>query len=53
MTRDEYLVVLATEPATATQVGAIVGEFARLGITDRTVRRHLAARPADLPPVAA
>src|SRR5579859_1671348 len=32
MTRDEWLVVLATEPATAVQRGAVMGEFHRLGL---------------------
>jgi hypothetical protein len=32
MTRDEWLVVLATEPATAAQRGAVMGEFQRLGL---------------------
>jgi hypothetical protein len=43
MTRDEYLHVLATEPATSTQVGAIIGEFDRLGITGRAERLAISA----------
>lgn len=43
MNRDEYLVVLATEPATATQVGAIIGEFGRLGVDDRAERLAITA----------
>jgi hypothetical protein len=43
MTRDEYLEMLATEPATATQVGAIVGEFRRLGVIDRAERLAISA----------
>jgi hypothetical protein len=43
MTRDEYLEVLATEPATGAQVGAIIGEFGRLGITDRAERLAITA----------
>jgi hypothetical protein len=51
-----------TRPDTATAVKrmrdrhpdmAAADIAARLGITDRTVRRHLAARPDTLPPVAA
>ena len=38
MNRDEYLEMLATEPATPNQRGAIMGEFARLGVTDRGER---------------
>jgi hypothetical protein len=43
MTRDEYLHVLATEPATSTQVGAIIGEFTRLGVTGRAERLAISA----------
>lgn len=43
MTRDEYLTVLATEPATAAQIGAIIGEFGRLGIADRAERLAITA----------
>jgi|SRR5579859_194181 len=32
MTRDEWHVVLATEPATVAQRGAVMGEFHRLGL---------------------
>lgn len=43
MTRDEYLEVLATEPATGTQVGAIIGEFERLGVANRAERLAISA----------
>jgi hypothetical protein len=43
MTRDEYLAVLATEPATTAQVGAIIGEFERLGVVDRAERLAISA----------
>ncbi|MHB1593889.1 MAG: hypothetical protein ACYCO9_06435 [Streptosporangiaceae bacterium] len=39
MTRDEYLAVLATEPATPNQVGAIRGECDRLGLGGDRDRR--------------
>lgn len=48
MTRDEYLYVLATEPATTTQVGAVIAEFDRLGVTDRTERLAITAALLDL-----
>lgn len=48
MTRDEYLHMLATEPATVTQVGAIHSEFARLGVHDRTERLAISAALLDL-----
>ena len=38
MNREEYLEMLATEPATPNQRGAIMGEFARLGVADRGER---------------
>jgi hypothetical protein len=43
MTRDEYLEMLATEPATPTQVGAILGEFRRLGVDNRAERLAVSA----------
>jgi hypothetical protein len=43
MTRVEYLEMLATEPATPMQVGAIMGEFDRLGVADRAERLALSA----------
>lgn len=43
MNRDEYLEMLATEPATPTQVGAIHGEFARLGVSARAERLAISA----------
>lgn len=43
MTREEWNHVLDTHPATATQVGAIVGEFRRLGVADRGERLALSA----------
>ena len=43
MTRDEYLHMLGTEPATSTQVGAIIGEFERLGVADRAERLAICA----------
>lgn len=42
MTRDEYLVILATARATANQVGAILGEFERLGFGDADRAERLA-----------
>jgi hypothetical protein len=42
MTRDEYLAVLATEPATANQRGAIMAEFERLGFGDGDRAERLA-----------
>lgn len=44
MTRDELNQVLATEPATRTQVGAVLGEFGRLGVADRAERLALSAQ---------
>jgi len=38
VTRDEWNQVLTTEPATPNQRGAVMREFARLGVTDRTQR---------------
>lgn len=38
MTRDEYLEVLATEPLTPCQRGAVMGECRRLGLDDRGER---------------
>jgi hypothetical protein len=43
MTRDEWNQVLATEPATNTQVGAIIGEFDRLGVAGRAERLAISA----------
>jgi hypothetical protein len=43
MNRDEYLHVLATEPATTAQVGAVIGEFDRLGVVDRAERLAISA----------
>lgn len=48
MTRDEYLAMLATEPATSKQVGAILAEFDRLGVADRTERLAITAALLDL-----
>ncbi len=48
MTRDEYLDVLASEPATAMQVGAIHGEFRRLGYAPRDRDQRLAGSAAML-----
>lgn len=49
MTRDEYLHVLATEPLTATQRGAVLGEFRRLGLDSPADRsRRLAVSAAIL-----
>jgi hypothetical protein len=48
VTRDEYLEMLATEPATATQVGAIIGEFRRLGIDNRDERLAISAELLEL-----
>ena len=42
MTRDEWQAVLETEPATANQVGAIRGQFERLGFTDTDRAERLA-----------
>jgi hypothetical protein len=41
--RDDYLAMLATEPATGTQVGAVIGEFERLGVVDRGERLAITA----------
>jgi hypothetical protein len=46
--RDEWNAVLATESATANQLGAIMGEFARLGISDRAERLAVCAALLDL-----
>jgi hypothetical protein len=43
VTRDEYLAVLAAEPATANQAGAVMGECERLGLTDRDERLAVCA----------
>lgn len=43
MTREEWLEVLATAPATRSQVGAIHAEFARLGFTAAERAERLAA----------
>ena len=48
MTRDEYNVILATEPATANQVGAAMGEFERLGFGLADRRERLAVAVALL-----
>lgn len=48
MTREEYLARLATEPATANQRGAIMGEFARLGLHYRRDRAERLAACAVL-----
>jgi hypothetical protein len=49
--RSEYLAVLATEPATPDQRGAVMREFGRLGFTaaDRAERLASAAAILDLP----
>jgi hypothetical protein len=43
MTRDEWNQVLATKPATGPQVGAIIAEFERLGVADRSERLAISA----------
>jgi hypothetical protein len=43
MTRDEYDQVLATEPATPNQIGAVHREFGRLGVDDRAERLAISA----------
>ncbi len=43
MTRDEYLAVLESEPATPNQRGAIVRACDRLGLTDRAERLAMCA----------
>jgi hypothetical protein len=50
MTRDEWNLVLATEPATRHQRGAIMREFERLGFgeADRAERLAICARIAGL-----
>lgn len=48
MTRDEYLAVLATEPATANQRGRIMAECDRLGLTDRAERLAVLAELLDI-----
>jgi len=41
--QDQRLHQLATQPATRTQVGAVVGEFERLGVHDRDERLMISA----------
>lgn len=48
MNRDEYLIVLDTVLATPTQIGAIIGEFQRLGVHDRSERLAISAALLDL-----
>lgn len=48
MNRDEYLEMLATEPATPYQRGAIMREFARLGVSDRVERLAVCAALLEL-----
>ncbi|MGA2828448.1 MAG: hypothetical protein ABSF03_20280 [Streptosporangiaceae bacterium] len=44
MTRDEFVRMLATEPTTPNQIGAVHGEFRRLGLdVDRPARLAAAA----------
>jgi hypothetical protein len=46
--RDEYLILLATAPATPAQIGVIISEFDRLGITDRGERLAISAALLEL-----
>jgi hypothetical protein len=48
VTRDEYLEILATQPATGAQVGAIISEFDRLGVVDRAERLATTAELLEL-----
>lgn len=48
MNREEYLAMLDTEPATPTQRGAVMGEFARLGFHPRRDRAERLAACARL-----
>jgi hypothetical protein len=48
VTRDEYLEILATQPATGAQVGAIISEFDRLGVVDRAERLAITAELLEL-----
>ena len=48
MTRDEYLAMLDTEPATPTQRGAVMRECDRLGLADRAERLAILAALLDL-----
>jgi hypothetical protein len=48
MTRDEWNAVLATEPATPAQRGAIMGEFGRLGFGAHDRDQRLATAAAIL-----
>lgn len=43
MTRDEWCAYAESTPATPAQVGAIVGEFERLGVVDRAERLAISA----------
>lgn len=48
MTRDEWHQVLATEPATPDQLGAVMGEFRRLGFDHQADRAERLAACAAL-----